>query len=124
MSDIQSKIAKQVDDLVRVPATMEHFRKKIEEYGRLNEEYQKASETHENEYKEHCKNILARERLRDKTAGPPEKNWQWREEVEFEMCFDDPGKHYEKEIHLCGWFPSSKITVRNGRIKKWQYSHV
>jgi len=109
--DNAKKVAKKVDDLVRNSAVMEHFRQMIAEYGHLNEEYHKACAAQEREHQENCQNVQKKERFRDREAGLPGKNWQWKEESYLEEYRDEQGKLQEKDTTVHGWFPPSKITV-------------
>lgn len=114
MSNILLEIAKQVDDLVRDTVVREYFRQMIEEYGQKNLQHSEACEAVECEFKENCQAILGgNECLRDKQAGPPDKDWQWKEEIRYKEHYDEHGVCRAKEIRVCGWFPPSKIVVPN-----------
>lgn len=123
MNEFFQEIAKQVDDLVRDAVVREHFRQMIEEYGRKRKQYNVAMEALDSENEKKRQAVLNNKRLRDKQAGPPDKDWQWKEEIRCEEHYDENGVCREKEIRACGWFPPSKVVVPNNPWP-WSYRHT
>lgn len=107
MTDIQLKIAKQVDGLVRTPIIVTQFRQKIKEYCQRYKEYRKAIRGKEEERQINCQNIIDNPRLKDKESGPPGDGYVWGSDMYF---FTDE-KEKDHDIDVEGWFPPSKTTV-------------
>ena len=98
-----SEIADRVDDLVRDPALMQHFRQQIEEYGRKNAECREAQKVAEECFEKACLAIENKPRLRDKEAGPPQEGHEWRKERFFYE--GEKGQPPARDREVEGWFP-------------------
>lgn len=99
------RIADMVDDLVRIPEIMAHFRSRISEYAHNKYKFIIASEEQGKKREKKLQAILDNERLRDQEAGPPEKGWCWGT-----GCLEkinQQGKFHN--IAVSGWTPPSAI---------------
>jgi len=105
-------IAEKVDDLVggKVEGldgekVMQRFREMVEEYGKINDKYEKKNSKAADERNKNVKNLKKNKHLQNKKSVPPDDTYTWCEDIGY---FNQKTNKIEK---LSGWMPTSTVQV-------------